>query len=97
MVFPDPDPCPPQPHAFSPVQVAPEEGNSMAQLAQVAGHVQPELLDGISFDFESLDTLFVWEQGGTLPEPTLESRLGGGIVSIFIPTMKELTNICIGS
>jgi hypothetical protein len=67
MVFPDPYPSPPQPHAFSNMLVAPEEDNSMARWSQVAGYVQPELLDGIDFDFESLDALFSWEKGGTLP------------------------------
>jgi hypothetical protein len=68
MAFPAPYPIPPEPHALP---VAPEEDILMAQWTQVAGYVQPELLDRIDFDFESLDMLFPWEQGGMHPEPSL--------------------------
>ncbi len=94
MVFPDPYPSPPDTHAISPLPDAPKEDDSMAQWAQLAGYVQPEPIDGINFDFESLSALFPWELGGTPPEPTPATQLGGGLVSIFVPTMKELTDIC---
>ena len=92
MSFPDPYPSHPEPDTFS-LPVTPEE---VAQWAQVAGDVQPELVDAINLDFESLDALFTWEQSGTLPKPTPESQLGGGLVSIHIPP-KEFTDISIGS
>ncbi len=95
MVFPAPYPSPPDTQAFSPLPDTPKEDDSMTQWAQLTGYVQPEPIDGINFDFGSLDALFPWEQqGGTLPESTPDSQLGGGLVSIFVPIMKELANIC---
>ncbi|KAH8986881.1 hypothetical protein EDB92DRAFT_1878051 [Lactarius akahatsu] len=94
MVFPDPYPTPPETYAFSPSPDAPKEDDSIAQWDQLAGYAQPEPVEGINFDFEGLDVLLAWELGDTLPEPTPASQLGGGLVSIFIPTMEELTNIC---
>ena len=89
MVFPDSYPSPLEPDTFS-LPVAPEE---VAQWAQVSGDVQPELVDAINFDFESLDALFTWEQGGTLPKPTPE--LGGSLVSIctISPRKNSLTSV----
>lgn len=75
MVFPDPYPSPPEPDAFSPMPYAATEEDSTAQWAQVAGYVQPEPIDGIHFDFESLDAIFPWEQGSTLSEPTPDSQI----------------------
>ncbi|KAH8997879.1 hypothetical protein EDB86DRAFT_2828724 [Lactarius hatsudake] len=79
MVFPDPYPSPPETCAFSPSPDAPKEDDSIAQWGQLAGHAQPEPVEGISFDFEGLDALLAWELGDTLPEPTPASQLGGGL------------------
>jgi len=57
MVFPDPYPGPLRPPTFPPILVFPEEDSAMAQ-TPVAGYVP---VDGIGFDFGSLDTLFPWE------------------------------------
>ena len=70
----------------------------MAQWAQVAGYAQPEQVDGIDFDFESLDfksldALIDWEQGRMDPQPSLDPLLGQDFVSEFILMPIYVTNI----
>jgi hypothetical protein len=93
MVFPDPYP-PPPPQALLPLPDPPKEDHTMAQWPQATEYVQPEHVNGINFDFESLGALFAWEQGsGTLPEPTPDFQPGHDLVSMFIPVPKEATNM----
>jgi hypothetical protein len=66
-------------------------------IAQVAGYVQPEPASFDFFDLESLDTPCHWELGGALPDATLEALVKAGLVSTFLSTIKQLTDICIGS
>lgn len=93
MVFPDPYPSPPKPQAFSPLPDPPKEDDTMAQWTQATGYVQPEPVDGVNFDFASLDAFFAWEQASALPEPTMNSQLGGDLVSIFIPSITERNSL----
>jgi hypothetical protein len=97
MVFPAPYPChSPRPQTFS-VQQDPQR-NSTAQWSQVEGYAQPEPVEGINFDFESLDfesldALIDWERGIMRPQPSPDPLLGQDFVSVFILMPKYVTNI----
>jgi hypothetical protein len=91
MVFPIPYPLPPQ--ALLPLPDPPKEDDIMAQWSRAAEYIQPDHVDGINFDFESLNTLFAWERGGTLSERIPDFQPGPDFVSMFIPVPKQVTNI----
>lgn len=80
MVFPDPYP-PPPPQTLAHLPDLPQEDDMTAQWPQATGYIQP--MEGINFDFDSLEALIAWEQGG-IPEPIPDSQLGHDLVSIGI-------------
>lgn len=88
MVFPQPHPPPPQALSLQPYLL--QEDDMTAQWPQATEYFQP--IEGVNFDFDSLDALIAWEKGG-VPEPTPTLPLGHNLVSICILGSKSVTYV----
>ena len=81
----------PHPQVLSLQPGFPQEDDMTAQWLQATGYVQP--IEGVNSDFDSLDALIAWEQGGGVPEPTPTLPLRHNLVSICILTSKPVTYV----